>query len=326
MSDFKELVKNLYTSKNRELTPEKFDYIQKTYSNGKEQEFVKNFYATIGEDLTEEKLNYISDTYLKKKDIPSASSATPSRLPKISEQVSPLQQGANILGGGVIGDISKTVPKGSIKEAALADKKKNESYLGALWNNVVGSVGRLAGAGMRATYQLSGNPVVRMERELLDKAGKYMGKNLLAEREKELAYVGKKQVERLRTSASSKEYEQKLAEGFDVTNGIGIADLKGLGTMAAQFAGDMGLAVASGGGSFALQGYDDALSMVDEVDKDRNMSEGTRIAFGLGGAVIFSVLDKLGLDNLVKTPAAKKYVTAKVIKEATDELVKKALK
>lgn len=68
MSDFKELVKNLYTSKNRELTPEKFDYIQKTYT-GKEQDFVKNFYATIGEDLTEEKLNYINDTYLKKKNL-----------------------------------------------------------------------------------------------------------------------------------------------------------------------------------------------------------------------------------------------------------------
>lgn len=286
----------------------------------------KVFFEDSNKELGFKDFNDFNATLGVKKKEPAASLATPSRLPKISEQVSPLQQGANIVGGGVIGGISKTVPKGSIKEAALADKKKNESYLGALWNNVVGSVGRLASAGMRATYQLSGNPVVRMERELLDKAGKYMGKNLLAEREKELADVGKKQVERLRTSASSKEYEQKLAEGFDVTNGVGIADLKGLGTMAAQFAGDMGLAVASGGGSFALQGYDDALSMVDEVDKDRNMSEGTRIAFGLGGAVIFSVLDKLGLDNLVKTPAAKKYVTAKVIKEATDELVKKGVK
>ena len=111
MSDFKELVKNLYTSKDRELTPEKFEYIQKTYSNGKEQEFVKNFYATIGEDLTEEKLTYISDTYLKKKDTPTASSATPSQLPKISQPINPLQHGAIIVGGGVICEISKTVPK-----------------------------------------------------------------------------------------------------------------------------------------------------------------------------------------------------------------------
>ena len=46
MPDFKELVKNLYTSKNRELTPEKLDYITKNYS-GKEDDFVKNFYTTM---------------------------------------------------------------------------------------------------------------------------------------------------------------------------------------------------------------------------------------------------------------------------------------
>jgi hypothetical protein len=68
MPDFNELVKNLYTSKNRELTPEKLDYITKNYS-GKEEDFVKNFYATVKEDLTPEKLSYIKDTYLKKKDI-----------------------------------------------------------------------------------------------------------------------------------------------------------------------------------------------------------------------------------------------------------------
>lgn len=66
MFDFEELVKNLYTSKNRELTPEKLQYIKTNYK-GKEIDFVKNFYATVGENLTQDKLNYISDTYLKKK-------------------------------------------------------------------------------------------------------------------------------------------------------------------------------------------------------------------------------------------------------------------
>lgn len=110
MSDFKELVKNLYTSKDRELTPEKFEYIQKTYSNGKEQEFVKNFYATIGEDLTEEKLTYISDTYLKKKDTLSQSSAT--QLPLPNQKINSVNQIGNALSGGVIQDFDETkVPK-----------------------------------------------------------------------------------------------------------------------------------------------------------------------------------------------------------------------
>jgi len=67
MPDFNEFVRNLYTSKNRELTEDKLKYIEETYK-GKEEDFVKNFYSTIGEELSEEKFNYIKDTYLKKKE------------------------------------------------------------------------------------------------------------------------------------------------------------------------------------------------------------------------------------------------------------------
>ena len=82
MPDFKDLVKNLYKTKNRELSQEKFDYIIKTYS-GKEEDFVKNFYKTVGEDLTQDKLNYIKSSYLtpqpenSKKKVPTSES-TPS--------------------------------------------------------------------------------------------------------------------------------------------------------------------------------------------------------------------------------------------------------
>lgn len=76
MPDFNELVKNLYTSKDRELTEDKLSYIEKTYK-GKEEDFVKNFYATIGEELPEEKFNYIRDTYLKKKDFQGFSQELP---------------------------------------------------------------------------------------------------------------------------------------------------------------------------------------------------------------------------------------------------------
>ena len=57
MPDFKELVKNLYATKGRELTEEKLSYIETNYGKGKEEEFVKNFYATIGEELPQEKFD-----------------------------------------------------------------------------------------------------------------------------------------------------------------------------------------------------------------------------------------------------------------------------
>ena len=104
MPDFKELVQNLYTSKNRELTSDKLDYIQKTYA-GKEQDFVKNFYATIGEDLTEDKFNYINDTYLKKKE--------PTTSPSLGTQSqSVLQEGNKLISGGFLSNVGdKPQPK-----------------------------------------------------------------------------------------------------------------------------------------------------------------------------------------------------------------------
>lgn len=88
MSNFQELVKNLYTSKNRELTEEKLQYIEKNYKD-KEQDFVKNFYTTIGEELTEEKFNYINDKYLKKKENTNSQSSVGSSVSPKSNQASP---------------------------------------------------------------------------------------------------------------------------------------------------------------------------------------------------------------------------------------------
>lgn len=222
--------------------------------------------------------------------------------------------------------LGNELQQGSIKEAALADKKKNESYLGAMWNNAVASVARLAGGATRFAYLTNTNPYAMMERSLLANASKITNKNLLAAKEKEIADAAKGFVEKARTSVSSKEYEKSISEGFDLTNGIGVSDLKALGQMIPQFAVDMGLGAVTGGGSFAIQGYDDALSMIDEIPEASNISEGTRIAFGLGGALVVGALDKLGLDNITKDPSVKRYVTAKIIKEATDEFVKKGVK
>jgi hypothetical protein len=120
MPDFNELVKNLYTSKNRELTQEKLDYIKKTYT-GKEEDFVKNFYATVGEELPQEKLDYISNTYLSKKApaVPSFSTDMSNTLPIIKD--SPLQ--ANV-DKAVKEPIVPAMPKAFSmpKEKAIVDK------------------------------------------------------------------------------------------------------------------------------------------------------------------------------------------------------------
>lgn len=307
MSDFKELVKNLYTSKNRELTPEKFDYIQKTYSNGKEQEFVKNFYATIGEDLTEEKLTYISDTYLKKKDTPSPPSATPSRLPKISEQVSPLQQGANILGGGVIKDISAAVPKKkapkTINEGVQKDKENKNSIIGGLYNTLVGAVADVAGG---VGY--------------MNTSG---GVNFVAPEAAELMF--RETVNKLRSESSSRENERKLGE-FDVTDGVGLKDLAGLAFQAPSTFLSMGMGALTAGTSFFMQSVSQGVQELNENPNSNNLSTLEKTAFLYTTAAATAALEKFGLDKLFKgSGVTKKYVN-QITKEVIDEFAKKNIK
>jgi len=84
-NDFDILVRNLYTTFGKDLTPQVMEHIKATYGNGKEMQFVKNFYTTFHEKLTPEVLNHIQTTYLKKK-VSSPSSGIP--LPGSSQSSS----------------------------------------------------------------------------------------------------------------------------------------------------------------------------------------------------------------------------------------------
>ena len=260
---------------------------------------------------------------LKKKATPVVSSVTPLPLPS---QPDFLKQGQKVASGEIFTDISKSVPKPTLKEAALKDRQNNNSYLGAMWNNVVASAERLAGGAARLAQKLDSSPIARIQ-ETADKvASGVTGVNYEALREKESADKVRNFIGKARTASSSKEYEKGLAEGFDVTDGIGLDDLKGLGAILPSMLADMALAAPTAGTSFAIQGYDDALSTLDDIPEAKNMSETTRTAFGLGGGVIAGVLEKLGMDNILKSGTATRYVTSKILKEASEEIAKKGVK
>lgn len=268
---------------------------------------------------------------LKKKSTPVVSSVTPSPLPS---QPDFLKQGQKVASGEIFTDISKSVPKPmaqpvakpTLKEAALKDRENNSNYLAALYNMVVSGAETIAGGAARLAQKFDASPIARIQ-ETADKAASSVtGINYEAIREKQAADKVRNLVGNVRSGASSKEYEKKLVEGFDVTNGIGLDDIKALGVILPSIAGDMALGVATGGTSFAIQGYDNALSTIDDIPEAKNMSETTRTAFGLGGAVIAGVLEKLGMDNILKSGTATKYVTSKILKEASEELAKKGVK
>ena len=260
---------------------------------------------------------------LKKKAGDLLSSGIPSRLPN---EPNFLQQGQKVASGEIFTDISKSVPKTTLKEAAIKDKNNNNSYLGAMWNNVVASAERLAGGAARLAQKFDTSPV-SMIQETVDKAASSVtGINYEAQREKEIADKVKSFIGKARTSSSSREYEQGLAEGFDITNGIGLDDLKGLGAVLPSMLTDMAIAAPTGGATFAIQGYDDALSTLDNIPEGKYMSETTRTAFGFGGAIVAGVLEKLGMDNILKSGTVTKYVTSKILKETAGELAKKGVK
>lgn len=171
MFDFEELVKNLYTSKNRELTPEKLEYIKTNYK-GKEEDFVKNFYTTIGEDLTQDKLNYISDTYLKKKDLtqPSAELSAPTG---VEAQLS--QEGYSVP-SDYYEELKKTdtIFGGPLEEVAVTDKVEPKVDL-TFSESIGNSVDNFTNTMKSIVPQLGflGNTLIdkTIGRELYDKLG-----------------------------------------------------------------------------------------------------------------------------------------------------------
>jgi len=265
----------------------------------------------------------VPETDLKKKAGNLPSSGIPSRLPN---EPNFLQQGQRMASGEVFKDISASIPKTTLKEAVIKDKNNNNSYLGAMWNNVVASAERLAGGAARLAQKFDTSPVSMIQESVDKAASSVTGINYEAQREKEIADKVKSFIGKARTSSSSREYEQGLAEGFDITNGIGLDDLKGLGAVLPSMLADIAIAAPTAGSSFAIQGYDDALSTLDNIPEAKYMSETTRTAFGFGGAIVAGVLEKLGMDNILKSGTVTKYVTSKILKETAGELAKKGVK
>jgi len=207
-----------------------------------------------------------------------------------------------------------------IAQAIEKDKIKEDSYFGAVWNNLIGSAQRLAGGIVRA--ESFGDPVSLALRSSDEK----YGTNLAQLREMALTKGAKDLIGNLRTDTSSKENENKIIEGFDITDGIGWKDLKALGVMIPSMVADMGLGAATMGTTFAIQGYDDALTQLDKATKDKPVDPLTRQIFGLGGATVTAALEKVGLDNIIKVPALKKYAISKIVNETADELIEKGVK
>lgn len=281
------------------------------YSNPKKAKEVFDFFKA--NQLTDKDETSFYDTYLKKKE-PIISSATPSRLPKISEQVSPLQQGANIVSGGVIGDISKTVPKSkvpqSIAEGVQKDKKNGDSYWGGMYNMLVGSIPSFAGG---LNYMAAALPSVGKQRPT-DKTPE------------QLRQMTEALGEKFRTSSSTRENERQRSN-IDITDGsFGLDDLSALAFQAPRTLVDMGLGALTSGTSFFAQSVNDNSKDLEENPNASKLTPTQKLAYLYTTAAVTAVLEKYSLDKLFKGSGVTKKYTQQITKEIIDDFAKRGIK
>lgn len=233
---------------------------------------------------------------------------------------------------------SKSKPK-TLQQAAEDD----DSYLGALWNTVVGSVSDAVSGAANLVNKYGGrNPSL----DLLAKAESFTNKigekitglpatatpigNLNRELEARTAIKGEQAgqlaqqgIESLRSSASSKENEEAILSGFDLGNPDAKKIGKALPLMLTRLGADIGLSIPSGGLSFLAQGYKQGLDDYDKEIKKGGIKpdENSRELFGLAYGTINGLFDKLGADAILKNNAVSKTIKNAILKRGITKLI-----
>ena len=119
-----------------------------------------------------------------------------------------------------------------------------------------------------------------------------------------------------------KPYSQQEAK-FDITDGFGVSDLKALPEIAGRVALDIPMGMATGGTSYFVQGYGDAIKEYDEqIEKSgTEPNEKARQFYGVAGGTINGLLETFAIDKIFKGPAFTKIKTkilADVMKRTAD--------
>ena len=105
-------------------------------------------------------------------------------------------------------------------------------------------------------------------------------------------------------------YTQQEAK-LDVTDGFGFEDLKALPELAGRVALDVPMGMATGGTSFFVQGYGDAIKDYDQQIEKTGVEpdEKARQFYGVAGGTINGLLEKFAIDKIFKGPAFTKLKT-----------------
>jgi hypothetical protein len=135
----------------------------------------------------------------------------------------------------------------------------------------------------------------------------------------------------VRSGYTTREEEKAMAGQFNVLDGIGLNDIQGLVSMSGRMASDMALGAMTGGTTFVLQGYNDAVEDYDAAAEKAGLeaNANARGLYGIAGGVINGLLEKFAVDKIVgDTPVFRdiqRMAIANVLKNTANVTGKKAV-
>ena len=114
----------------------------------------------------------------------------------------------------------------------------------------------------------------------------------------------------------------KYKSKFDITDGLGIEDLKALPEIAGRVMVDIPLGIATGGSTYYMQGYSDAVGEYDKMVETTGQpsDDNARSFYGVASGAINSVLEQFAINKIFKGPAfnkVKSKIFADVLKRTS---------
>ena len=227
-------------------------------------------------------------------------------------------------------------PVSKYQKAINDDRSEIGKTLSTWYNNAVSSLERLGGAivDMPAQFAIQPYQFAPVDIGGAAKSTREFAQLPISERLKPAKEAKKsiaKAAEVIRSGYTTREEEKAMVGQFNVMDGIGLKDIQGLIASSGGMALDMGLGAATGGATFILQGYNDAVEDYDAAAEKAGIeaNANARGLYGIAGGVINGLLEKFAVDKIVgDTPVFRdiqRKAIANVLKNTANVTGKKAV-
>lgn len=233
--------------------------------------------------------------------------------------------------------IQPGAPVSKYQKAINDDRSEIGKTLSTLYNNTIASLERFGGAiaDLPAQFNIAAPGFAPTEIAKTQEQAKAFTQQPISKRlepAKQLKQKIGKAADVVRSGYTTREEEKAMVGQFNVMDGgIGLKDIQSLIASSGGMALDMGLGAVTGGTSFVLQGYNDAVEDYDAATQKAGIeqSEGARGLYGIAGGVINGLLEKFAVDKIVgDTPIFKniqKKAIANVLRNTAGMTGKKAV-